>query len=141
MAKKLVIIADDDAAVHLVDLLEQQQRKDGDVQIQSVEDITFWVHKRSVQQAYGGSEEGGWWYDQYDPLSPDDPDYEAPVEWTTEELAYEYCRVRNGQEKLRREGLQYQYTSVLSYRDTYYSYTVTNSPEAERTPTSRPHYE
>jgi len=105
----------------------------------SIEDVTFWLHKITTHQSYGGPEEGGWWYDAEAPIDPDDPDYMPPIPFSDKEKAYEACRGCNHRERERRETLGTGYTSVLSYRETFYSYTVTESEVF--TPEPRPHYE
>jgi hypothetical protein len=96
----------------------------------------WWIHKYEVALAYGGPEEGGWWFDTGVPtgftMGP----------FTDEEAAYEQCRVLNYLEYERAEREEtYDYSSVLSYRSNHYSYSVEDSPIAEPYPKVKPHYE
>jgi hypothetical protein len=95
----------------------------------------FYVHKYEVAQQYGGPEEGGWWFNLYTPEVSNIADFDY------EEDAYDLCRALNRRERRRRETLAYGYISVLSHREMFYSYDVTESPVAERIPAERPHYE
>lgn len=103
----------------------------------------FYVHRMLVELLYGGPEEGGWWYDQAYPLGLVDYDYVPPMEFQTEEEAFDACRLLNGMEHTRRElECHYEYTSVLAFReDAFYVYRVTERPVAVRDPFTRPHYE
>ena len=97
----------------------------------------FWIHKHEVAQAYGGPEEGGWWYDTGVPAS----DW-SPLEFFCEEAAYERCRELNRAEAERAEAEeQYGYTSVLSHRSEHFAYSVEASPLMVAYPEQRPHYE
>lgn len=94
------------------------------------------VHEFDISQVYGGSEEGGWWFDSGNPtgrkLGPFD----------CEETAIRYCRGLNDVENNRQEEEEdYGYTSVLSYRSNHYSWRVENSAVAYPYPANRPHYE
>ena len=97
----------------------------------------YWVTKYEVEQQYGGPEEGGWWYDSGVPVE----DWE-PMPFYSEEAAYAKCRELNEQEYERQEKEErYDYTSVLSYRSTHYSYNVDETPDPQPYPKTRPHYE
>lgn len=97
----------------------------------------WYIHKHSVAQAYGGPEEGGWWYDTGVPVE----DWTVPS-YDDEDIAYMFCRALNYQEYERRENEEeYEYTSVLSYRSEHYSYTVEDFPIPRPFPEYRPHYE
>jgi hypothetical protein len=77
-----------------------------------------YLQKYSCSQQYGGPEEGGWWYDEEIPLWR----FGIPLPFP-EEICYKICRYFNGKEKKRREEENtYGYTSVLSYRDDFYSF-------------------
>lgn len=98
--------------------------------------MPYYVHKHEVELMSGGPEEGGWWYTAGVPtgfsLGPIDD----------EELTYEQCRALNELERERQEHEeQYEFSSVLSYRSTHYSYTVEDFPVPEPFPQERPHYE
>jgi hypothetical protein len=131
MARKIVIVADNDTA----DALVTQLGSDESVQIESVEPITYYVHKYEERQQYGGPEEGGWWYDQRTPVQ------HAVYSSEDEEDATEKCRALNRAEYERREGLSVRYSSVLSHRETFYTYSVREEPVAVDEPEHRPHYE
>jgi hypothetical protein len=97
---------------------------------------TVWfVHKYEEQQAYGGPEEGGWWYDLRTPI-----ENWAPIACNSEEAAFELCRLFNSQEYQRRDReCRYGYTSVLSHHETFYWFMESDSPIP--TQPTRPHYE
>lgn len=95
----------------------------------------FWLHKYEVEQAYGGSEEGGWWYDTGVPTG----DKEGPFD--DEEDAYARCRELNEIEHAESEKQPYGYTSVLSHRSEHYAWDVSEYATAKAYPESRPHYE
>jgi hypothetical protein len=98
----------------------------------------WYIHKFTEQMAYGGPEEGGWWYDVRDPVSPDEW---QPLIFTDEEEAYAKCRELHKEEYERRSREEdYEYSSVLSYRSTFYCYDVTTDSTPEL-PGGRPHYE
>lgn len=94
----------------------------------------YYIHKYEISQRYGGLEEGGWWFDYEQPIE----DW-VPLAVTDEDAAYDMCRLFNEQEHARREGLRYGYTSVLSHREEFFTFTVTESviPDQPRVP----HYE
>lgn len=96
----------------------------------------WYVHKFSVSLAYGGSEEGGWWYTEGVPVRS------AVMSFDSEEAAEAACRDWNANERLRRENdEEYDFHSVLSHRSNHYEYDVSTSPEAKPFPEHRPHYE
>jgi hypothetical protein len=97
----------------------------------------YFIHKYQVSQQYGGPEEGGWWYDAGEPVE----DW-FPLILMNEEQAYLVCRALNAAETDRRESDEdYEYTSVLSGRSTFYDYAVDEDPIARPFPATRPHYE
>jgi hypothetical protein len=94
-----------------------------------------YLQKYSCSQQYGGPEEGGWWYDLEIPLWKRGIPLLLP-----EEICYKICRYFNGREHKRRDREnKYGYTSVLSYRDEFFSYGFEDSliPAIP----VRPHYE
>lgn len=97
-----------------------------------------YVHKYQVWQEFGGPEEGGWWYTMHHL----ETDFEPP-RFGTEDEAYAECRELNFKEYERREREEeYEFTSVLSDRCTFYSYDVQDTAYApEWIPAERPHYE
>jgi hypothetical protein len=98
----------------------------------------FYVHKYTSEQKYGGPEEGGWYFDSMIPVEP--AIHYGP--YTVEETAFATCRALNQAERDRRDRDEdYGYTSVLSYRSTFYTFDVTESREARPQPEVRPHYE
>jgi len=100
----------------------------------------YYVHKMGQCQSYGGPEEGGWWWDKKWPLLWDEHGYEPPVPHANEEEAFAHCRALNKAEYERRAvECRYGYTSVLSHRDNFYTYDVTESYAAVAN--QRPHYE
>jgi hypothetical protein len=100
-----------------------------------IEGKLWFVHKYEASQAYGGPEEGGWWYDLKTPIEEHEP-----VAFTDEEEAFAYCREMNEQEYQRRKKEnQYGYTSVLSYRDEFFTFDVSDSQTPEQP--YHPHYE
>lgn len=95
-----------------------------------------YICKYEVWQSKGGSEEGGWWYDEGEPQW----DYCTwiPTEW----LAYKVLRYLNDKEYKRREKENhYGYTSVLSYRESFYEYRISDTLIPKHFPEYRPHYE
>lgn len=94
----------------------------------------FYIHKHETALTYAGPEEGGWYYDHKTPVEG-----WIPLSMNDEDAAYEMCRLFNEQEYTRREGLQYGYTSVLSYREEFFTFSVTESSVPEQP--VRPHYE
>lgn len=97
----------------------------------------WWIHKHEIAQAYGGPEEGGWWYETGVPVAK----WEPP-KFDDKEAAYARCRELNAreQERATREE-EYEYTSVLAHLSTHYAYSVEDTPEMEAYPSVRPHYE
>lgn len=98
------------------------------------------VHKFQVAQQYGGSEEGGWWFEAGWPA----PMASSPlvrVAFDEEDQAYAVARALNDYEDERRKGEDYDYTSVLSDRSSFFSYQVSEEALAVPYPESRPHYE
>lgn len=96
----------------------------------------YYIHKYEESQQYGGPEEGGWWYDLRTPVS--DPEW-APLACNSEDGAYDLCRLFNQQETKRRESLRYGYTSVLSSREEFFTFEVSDSVVPDLP--VRPHYE
>lgn len=136
MTKKITIVCDDDMA----DALLPDLQADEAIEVE-VEDIVWWVHKMEISQAYGGPEEGGWWYDQKTPLEIDD-DYRGPLgPFNSEDDASAVCLAMNESEYARRRELSVGYTSVLSRMETFYSWTISDSKVSVPSPTHRPHYE
>lgn len=94
-----------------------------------------YVTKWETCQAYGGSEEGGWWYDQRI------PEWKFGI-WLPEFFAYKVCRFLNRREYKRREKENtYGYTDSLSYRDDFYTYGFSDFFRTRHEPEARPHYE
>lgn len=92
--------------------------------------------KYKVSQSYGGSQEGGWWYDQGFPV------WKISIPIPFEELAYKVARFFNRREQARRnKENKYGYTSVLSYRDTFFDYGFSDTLIPKPFPSTRPHYE
>ena len=99
----------------------------------------WYVHKHEVSQAYGGSEEGGWWFDTGEPVKATEW---TPISFDDEEKAYAYARMCNDNEHERaKKEEDYEYHSVLSYKSTHYSYGVFDEPVAKAYPEVTPHYE
>ena len=98
--------------------------------------MPYYVHKYAVELRYGGSEEGGWWYESGFPVQSN------VYKGHDEEDAYAKCRELNRFEHERAEREEdYDYTSVLSYRSNHYSYRVEESPVAGAYPEEIPYYE
>ena len=96
----------------------------------------FWVSKWETGQVYGGPEEGGWWYDAGSPVWS----CSIPVPFW-EEGMYKLCRFLNGREHDRQEREnRYGYTSVLSHRDTFYSYGDSDTFRPRPFPSEHPYY-
>jgi hypothetical protein len=110
--------------------------------IRLVTEKTLYIHKHEVSMRRGGPEEGGWYYDEGYPVEGFTP-FPMPVDSEyQEEFAYAYCRFLNDLEHHRRKREnRYGYSSVLSYRDTFYSYTLHEDSEPYSFPETRPHYE
>ena len=139
--EKRDLVTDCPSRVHaqeIVDLMAQVKSEEWDY-LEVGYDGPWYVHKLYTQQEYGGPEEGGWWYSQESPIDPDSDEYMRPLVFLTEEMAYDACRILNSEEYERRKDLQYQYTSVLSYRETFYTYDVTENEIYIEKP--RPYYE
>jgi hypothetical protein len=101
--------------------------------------VRKYIHKYETSLEYGGPEEGGWWYNRETPIETWSP---LPVNCFEEddyEAAYDLCRTFNEQEHRRRDGLSTKYHSVLAYRETFYSFDLSDSPIPEQS--TRPHYE
>lgn len=97
----------------------------------------YFVAKYEVGQQYGGPEEGGWYYDAGVPVE----DWKV-VSFTSEDDAYAYARIFNAKEAQRRDDEnQYDYTSVLSYREEFFEYRVIEEYPPKPFPEVRPHYE
>ncbi|HEY1249200.1 MAG TPA: hypothetical protein VGE97_09445 [Nitrososphaera sp.] len=97
----------------------------------------YYIHKHEVTQAYGGPEEGDWWYNAGTP----DEHWEV-LSYHAESTANAKCRQLNEQEHERRKKEErYDYTSVLSYHSTFYAYSVHDTEVMEHYPKARPHYE
>jgi len=97
----------------------------------------FWIHKHEVAQCYGGSEEGGWWFDAGEPCG----DWQ-PLPFETEDEASAECRRLNEAEHERAKVEErYEYTSVLSHHSTHYAYSIEDSSIMRPYPAHRPHYE
>lgn len=95
----------------------------------------YYVHKHSVSLAYGGPEEGGWWFKSGIPtgfvLGP-----------LPEFAAYDQSLSLNQLELARREAEEdYDFTSVLAHMGNHYEYRVEDFPQPEAYPQVRPHYE
>lgn len=105
--------------------------------------VIFYIHKFEVSQAFGGPEEGSWYYEVGTPCEDWDPLKVAVYNGheNDNEAVFDLCRMFNAQEHKRREGLQYGYHSVLSYREEFYSYDISYSRVARPYPRVRPHYE
>ena len=101
--------------------------------------MTYFIHKHNVAQAYGGPEEGGWWYDTGVP----DEDWNVlRCAFDNEDMAYAVCRALNEYERERaKKEEQYEYTSMLSRHSDHYAYSVEDNPFMEPYPKVRPHYE
>ena len=99
--------------------------------------MAYYVHKYETSLAYGGPEEGGWWYDLLTPCDDSTDDTQGPFAF--EESAYVIARQCNDREHRRRkaEGLR-DYTSVLA-DGPYYTFQVNDSPEPDEP--RRPRYE
>src|SRR5262245_61972197 len=103
--------------------------------------MPYYIHKHEVSLAYGGPEEGGWWYEEGTPVS--DSEWEtARWAFTDEDKAYEKCRELNEAERERaKKEEQFEYSSVLAYKSTHYSYRVEEFSLPKSYPDRRPHYE
>ena len=100
----------------------------------------WYVHKYQVSQQYGGPEEGGWYYKHGTPVDDDDP--RKRVIFFHELSARMHSRYMNGVEMERRKREEeYDYSSVLSDRSTFYEYRVSEDPTPAEFPAERPHYE
>lgn len=101
----------------------------------------FYIHKHEIAQAYGGPEEGNWYYKEGFPVPTNKHNPQNYV-FGTEEAATHYCNVLNNAEQNRRKvENKYDYTSVLSYESTFYEYSVHETPVAEHFPEHKPVYE
>lgn len=97
----------------------------------------YYIHKHEVALQYGGSEEGGWWYDTGEPCE----DWIPLGPYTTEDAAIEQCRALNEREHERGKSEDYEYSSVLSYKSNHYGYSVHETTVMAPYPERRPHYE
>lgn len=136
MARRIVIVGTDEEIEQALGTLEGY-----DLEIESEQAVTYYVHKMRIEQQYGGPEEGGWWYDQRSPIDRLNSDYMEPLPRPTMEEAALACRKLNAAETARRDTLTCSYTSVHSYQELFFTYTVTESPVPEPDPVNRPHYE
>jgi len=99
----------------------------------------FYIHKHDIRQEYGGPEEGGWWYESGVPVEGWNPEEHV---FFDEDAAYAECRRLNYDEGVRAQAEEdYEYTSVLSYKSTHYSYDVQDDPTPYYYPDHKPHYE
>lgn len=59
------------------------------------EDLKVWVTAYKVTREFGGHEEGGWWFDRFEPIEtvPCKNKYSAEIQ---EELSKEYEHMRHG---------------------------------------------
>jgi len=97
----------------------------------------WFVHKHQVALAYGGPEEGGWWYEEGVPVEA-----WTPPAFADEEDAYAEARLLNAAELERAEReAEYEYTSVLAARSCHYAYSVEEDAVPRPYPEHRPHYE
>jgi hypothetical protein len=97
---------------------------------QNQTELKYFIHKHEVELAYGGPEEGGWWYNIGTPVE----DW-IPEGFATEDEAYERCHELNEQEHERRQ------REEDSYRSTHYSYSVHETTVMRPFPETRPRYE
>jgi hypothetical protein len=97
----------------------------------------WFIHKHDVGLVYGGPEEGGWHYTAGTPVK----EWEVPA-YLTEDDAYAACRELNTAERERADAEEsYNFTDVLAYKSTFYSYSVHDTSKPEPYPAERPHYE
>lgn len=136
MARRIIIVGTDEEIEQALGTLEGY-----DLEIESEQAVTYYVHKMYVEQAYGVPEEGGWWYDQLSPIDRSSINYMEPVSGDNMDDAVQVCRKLNEEETKRREGLRVSYTSVASHQEDFFTYRITESPVAEPDPANRPHYE
>src|SRR5215469_14036035 len=95
-----------------------------------------YLGKFEVSQHYGGSEEGGRYYDSGYPV------WKFGIPMPDKPIFWRVYRWLNGKERKRQEQEnKYGYTSVLSYRDNFYSYQQSDSFKLRPFPAERPHYE
>lgn len=96
----------------------------------------YYIHKHDIVLVYNGPEEGGQYYTSGVPTGFSF----GPIE--DEENAYDQCRALNEleHERAKREE-DYDFTSVLSYLSTHYSYSVEDFEDPAEYPAVRPHYE
>lgn len=96
----------------------------------------YYIHKYQVSQEYGGSEEGGWWYQAGTPVTS------ALFSTPSEHLASASCRALNELERDRAKREEdYEYTSVLAHRSQHFAYDVSEDSVAKSYPETRPYYE
>lgn len=84
----------------------------------------LFLMKYEDSQQYGGPEEGGWWYNHAEP------------QWRFR-LRHALCRWLNNREN--RKPHEYDYTSVLSYREEFFSFGLEDGFKPINP--ARPHYE
>lgn len=96
-------------------------------------ELEIFLHKYEDSQQYGGPEEGGWWYN----LAIPQWKYGIPLP-LPKRLRWAICRWLNEREQAKEK--EYGYTSVLSYREEFYSYGLETGLKSEY-PLARPHYE
>lgn len=91
-----------------------------------------YLMKYEDSQQYGGPEEGGWWYN----LAVPQWKYGIPLPFP-QKLRFALCRFLNRRENEKPH--KYGYTSVLSYREQFFSFGTEEKliPAIPR----RPHYE
>lgn len=93
----------------------------------------YYVNLYLIDRAYGGSEEGGWWFDYGEFIEP-------AAMFTIEDEAYAFARKMNENTQLP-GGLNYGRPSVSSVNSQgEYSFMVQSTP-GEDFPSTRPHYE
>lgn len=90
----------------------------------------LYLMKYEDSQQFGGREEGGWWYN----LAV--PQWERGIP-LPKFILYPLCRWLNRREQAKPH--EYGYTSVLSYREEFFSYGAEDN-FIPATPT-KPHYE
>jgi hypothetical protein len=117
-----------------------------------------YIGKYSESQQFGGHEEGGWWYDRGYPawkVGIPFPSWLLNLEWHyaknrvirtitrfLNDLPYKLARRLNAKEHERRnKENRYDYTSVLSHREDFYTYGFSDTFKLRPYPETRPHYE
>jgi hypothetical protein len=115
--------------------------------------------KYEIWESKGGSEEGGWWFDEGEPqwqfgIPIFIPSFNWLVQRTwkhkklnriarwLDDLQHRPYRWLNDKEHERQKAENhYGYHSVLSHRDTFYSYKASDSFKLKHFPETKPHYE